>query len=398
MSNNIKRYPGPDIPRDYEIERHKFRENEHPAVFQTLSRATMLQQEEESLKMAERQPHLRQHQLQPVQQQQQQLPMSSNFSSLADAMKSRFTSGSTASSSNSPLEQGSKHPAGLHWPNPIIQKKYSDQTDRSSSSSIAENAKPEVTVTRTAFSFFPEPLLCKRFGVSPPSHLGKRGDSNTVSVDARRDEATYFEQEILSSVKKFKQSHRAASSSLQQQTANAETKVDNVNDDEEQPEGIDRLPLERLQSIFEAESDGSSSSSSDEGADEEEGAKQEETDKTVDVAVDAMTVDQVGESRSADVGIFSGNVSQALVEYHPRTLANADKELALKARSIDGSSSSSIDRSDSESSTLRRRQKKKKKSSKDKRKKQRKRRRSRSPSREDDRRQRRQKKSKKRVK
>ena len=44
MQSHKMRYPGPDIPRDYHITRHKFGENEHPLIFQTIARAVQLQE------------------------------------------------------------------------------------------------------------------------------------------------------------------------------------------------------------------------------------------------------------------------------------------------------------------------------------------------------------------
>ncbi|KAG7343982.1 DUF1604 domain containing protein [Nitzschia inconspicua] len=365
-SINRKRYPGPDIPRDYEVQQHQFGENEHPEVYQTISRAMKLQQEDEIAKAGH-------SNVAQVRQQQQHntRPMSSNFTALADAMKSRFTSGSTPSKKIDPAsqEQVSQHPAGLYLPKPI--KKDSSQE----SNGVSETAptKVSMTVTRTVSSFSPVPLVCKRFRVNVPSHVPK--GSGAVAADARSTEAAYFEKEIMSAAK-----HHVKESQNDSQMKIASTN-DGHFEEEEASNGIDRPSLEKLQSIFEADSDISTS--------DEEVESSNETEQHFDEATDAVGEDKelvaAAEAGGGDDDDFVSETRQQIVKYLPRTLAKTDEQSRLDGNGTDSSSESSH-------------RHKKKKSRKKEKKKKRKHKRSRSPSRDSDSERRRKKKKEKKRK
>lgn len=255
MDINKRRYPGPRIPRDYTIERHEFGEHENPYVLEAISNAVRLEQKEERKSQMRQQQERQRESEQKLHESSR--PLSNNFSSLAEAMKRRFTSSTDDSSKKgeSSTETSKALPAGLHMPRPVGEKKDSSK----GAGSLASNSvMPRITITRTVESFSPNPLLCKRFRVPMPTNV--RTNTSLLSPDeAKNNESLYFEREILG---KATQHYENKKMSVDVSGTQKITSKDQTNTDEE-PKGIDRPSIENLRKIFQASSDESSSSEDD---------------------------------------------------------------------------------------------------------------------------------------
>jgi len=259
-TENKQRYPGPDVPRDYTIHRHEFGENENPYVLEALSNAVRLERKEERRSQMRRQQQQQDSQRQPQQQRDDaSRPLTKNFALLGAAMKNRFTS-STEESSNS-------YPAGLHLPRPV--EKRQDSSEDVIDEKQRKDAS-EIKITRTAKSFFPNPLVCKRFRVPVPTNARK--NAGLIASDEKKNsEATYFEREILWKAKQELQDKKTASKNTSDK---AESNSEKESTESKKPEGIDRPSIETLRSIFQASSDESSS----EDEDGEEGRDKDTSD------------------------------------------------------------------------------------------------------------------------
>jgi hypothetical protein len=257
------RYPGPDIPRDFRLQRHQFGDNEHPRVFQTLSRAVQLQIQDErektvvqealaSKKIVSTKSHIK----------RDEGPMAGGrFSGLAEAMKSRFTAGNTNKEDSSGLPPP---PVGLHKPQP--RDNAADFKPNTTTIQPVETKPTEITIIRTVQPFAPHPLVCKRFSVPVPANAS-RGETET---QGRFKEAAYFENEILAGT-----GVQPGSKPLSPKPPRAiEPDEENVED----PTGVPRPMMETLKSIFQAESDSSESEDESESSvdDEKKGSPKDE--------------------------------------------------------------------------------------------------------------------------
>jgi hypothetical protein len=347
---NAKRYPGPDIPRNYEVSKHMFGENEHSQVFQALSRALKLQKEDEA------ESARRQEERQKKQQEEKARPQSSTFSSLADAMKSRFISGSSASTnkiSSTQQEEMMNRPAGLYQPDPFQKKSIMDDN-----TPPPEKLAAPIIITRTVHSFMPDPLVCKRLSIPVPQG-GLKQSHAAVAVNVSGNEATYFEKEIMAAAtRQQEQESKQSPPDLNQSQSSFDHSAEV--DANERAKGVQRPSIDRLKAIFEGESDGSSS-----GEEEAKG----ESDIVVAVSINQKKNGSQNlelTTTSKDKSTNEEEVGQELVEYRCRKIAQLD----------DGSRSDKV-ASDSDSSSHR--QEKKKHRRKDNKRKKHKRRHSRSP-------------------
>lgn len=191
LPNQTQRFRGPDLPQNYELRRHVFGPNEHPLVFKALSHAEQLQVSDARRKAAMDEA-LQSNEISTGRRVEQPLA-GQRFSGLSTAMESRFTSSKTETKER--VDAG--RPSGLSHPSsepsrPSMQDDLVAEKDVSASS---------INLSRTVTSFYPEPLLCKRFGVParPKSH-----DDGTSVKDTRTKEQAYFEDEILSKVQDSK--------------------------------------------------------------------------------------------------------------------------------------------------------------------------------------------------
>mmetsp|Transcript_22157 Transcript_22157/g.61654 ORF Transcript_22157/g.61654 Transcript_22157/m.61654 type:complete len:931 (-) Transcript_22157:443-3235(-) len=405
VDTSQKRYAGPDIPRNYAIQRHEFGEHENPYVLEAISNAVRLEQTEE------RNFRARQQQLQLQQESQRQLqgqsakpdrPLTKNFSSLADAMKSRFTPAapelSKQQGGSAHTEQTSSFPAGLHLPNPVQTKTGSSE---SAGPPLPPSHTPEIVIQRTVRSFVPNPLVCKRFRVPVPSHArassalasaksanynNNNNNNNTMDHNKSR-ESVYFEREILQKAKEeFQTKNRPELAVEKDPEANASTAQESSGDDgEEDRKGLlDRPSIERLRSIFEASSDESSSSD-----DEDEDGMEEEGEGKNANANDSSRSAKGDKNSSKNASTEKANESsRAIVVYQHASSSSPSSSLARKGENRDGSlSTSSRDDNDDDDSSSRgrRRRRKKRRRKHDRHRRKQKRKRSRSTDRDRDR-------------
>ncbi len=337
MDINKRRYPGPDIPRDYTIQRHEFGEHENPYVLEAISNAVRLEQKEE------RRSQLREPQSQQRIQQKQESsrPLSNNFSALAEAMKSRFTSSTeeTSKKGDSITETSKALPAGLHMPRPVENKEDDSKNATLPKSSIKT---PKITITRTVGSFFPNPLVCKRFRVPIPTNA--RRNSSLISFeDTKNKESAYFEKEILGKAKEQQKKEKK----VVQDVVNNQKQIPE-NQEEETPKGIDRPLIENLRKIYQASSDESSSSEDEDSF---------EDSKT---GVDRAVKDNSGSTKhdnsrpevpKDDAPSKEVLESQEMAEYRPSS---------SKKEAVDSASSSRSGDSDDDNSSRARSRKRKK--------------------------------------
>jgi len=164
-----QRYPGPDIPHNFELKRHVFSDNECPETFRSES-------------VVDRIIHKVQ---QATKKKREEKPIGamagSTFVGLAEAMKNRF-------STQTSVEEKAAHPAGLHVPfsHPESESKEPIMEP------VRKEARKEIKLTRTTMLFIPDPLLCKRLNVKPPSH------SKSTKLETKQGaEASFFEKHVM---------------------------------------------------------------------------------------------------------------------------------------------------------------------------------------------------------
>jgi G patch domain-containing protein 1 len=165
-----KRYPGPDLPPNFELKRHVFADDVCRQTFQSESvveRIISAVQQASSVQREER---------------PQGAMAGATFVGLAAAMKSRFSAPTSA-------EEKAVHPAGLHVPS-FRSATVADEPPQITEAPKIE--KKEIKLTRRTTLFVPDPLLCKRFHVKPPSHA----KSSTLER-SQGAEASFFEKDVL---------------------------------------------------------------------------------------------------------------------------------------------------------------------------------------------------------
>ena len=159
------RFPGPEIPANYVLQRHQFREDEHPAQLQQIARQEKVQER-------------RQQALKRLAD-----PMAGGtFSGLAAAMKNRFTSAVTPVTT-----QVVPTPIGLHRPTPSVKP-----VEHNENAIVQKEVKNEIAIKTTYMTFYPDVLVCKRFGVNPPVHAKNRAPEQKQSA-----ESVFFKEEVM---------------------------------------------------------------------------------------------------------------------------------------------------------------------------------------------------------
>ena len=222
-----ERYPGPDVPPDFEMKRHVFAHG--PEAFQSESVVDrIIHQAKQAVKT----------------HRENGVMAGATFIGLAEAMKNRF---STPKS----VEETFVHPAGLHVPIVPPQNELPVVlVPASISSTPVMKTKRKIKLTRQSMVFAPNPLVYKRFLIRPPIHSVKVNQLET----RQGAEATFFKNEIMSKV------------------VGAKTKIkenDEMEETDAPSEGVYRPDLTVHQSIFQPESE-SSESESDEAKTEVE--------------------------------------------------------------------------------------------------------------------------------
>ncbi|GAX18548.1 G patch domain-containing protein 1 [Fistulifera solaris] len=181
------RFPGPALPDGYEVQPHVFSAEDHPLVIQALSHAEKLAaSSEQKMSIVENALKANAAVNKPTRLHQKGI-----FDGVRTDMSSRFvTSTSVMETLNVPV-------AGLSTAaNYEASQALTRSTDRTENKS---SQTKKISITRTAIIFVPEPLLCKRFHVTPPEHT----KSMVVAQpkESRTREEAYFQDEIMAKVK-----------------------------------------------------------------------------------------------------------------------------------------------------------------------------------------------------
>ena len=182
-----QRYPGPNVPEGYEVDPHAFSVEDHPRVIQALSHAEKLAASaEQKTAIVENALKLNAAVNNPTRLHQKGI-----FEAVRTNMSSRFvSSSSTVDEQSNVLVTGLSTAAEYEALQP-----QNDPTK--ATENPTENSTKKLTITRTASMFVPEPLLCKRFHVSPPEVFTPAVQPTT----SRTREEAYFQDEILAKVK-----------------------------------------------------------------------------------------------------------------------------------------------------------------------------------------------------
>jgi len=251
LPHEATRFPGPSPPANYERIRHVFGPNEHPLVLKTLSHAIQLQAADNRRKAAMDEA-LRTSQIAPRSTPTSApLPTDRNkplaggrFTGLSTAMKDRFTS-----STSEVITDTATAPAGLSRPQPNPTTTSSEQLEKKEQIEEEQN----YTIVRRTVSFHPDPLLCKRF------HIAALPKQAPLETERRTKEEAYFQDEILSRVKGAKS--QATKEIQTRSTSKKDAAELGMGDVTKRPQ---RPPMDIYKSIFEPQSDASSSSEDEE--------------------------------------------------------------------------------------------------------------------------------------
>jgi hypothetical protein len=190
-------------------------------------------------------------------------------------MKNRFTAGQAKEESNGP--------PGLHRPIPVQEAPVSlpppPPTDKKEENETKEEEPKPITVRRTVQPFTPHPLVCKRFGVAVPHHMGGVAVAPPVG---RVTEADYFEKEVLAVRNQSSMRQNAQSATPKEKNTTSVEERNHKTEEEseaEGPTGVPRPPMEKLKSIYEPESEESSDPDTDlDSIDDENGPTQHDGD------------------------------------------------------------------------------------------------------------------------
>lgn len=238
----VVRYPGPDLPHNYETKWHTFAPDDNPLVLKALSHAIRLEAIDERRDNVT-ESALRSNAAANVSTRSGGPRAESVFAGLSGAMRDRFTSSTSAD------------------PTP--------DNATASNPSESETRKILVHLKRTTTRFAPEPLLCKRFQVPVSSQTLPTQDGSRAKSKA--DE--YFDKEVLARVQPI----RPAASNSPSAAATEPSSVESMFQvDESNPKPVQaRPPMATYKSIFGTWSDNSG------GSDEEEGSTTRNQDHDV---------------------------------------------------------------------------------------------------------------------
>lgn len=343
MDINKKRYPGPDIPRDYTIQRHEFGEHENPYVLEAISNAVKLEQKEEQRSQVLHQWE-NQRQNQPTRDESSR-PLSNNFLSLAEAMKRRFTSSTEESPKkgvSTTSETTKAFPAGLHMPRPVEKK---DDDSKAIAAPDPKSNAANISIARTVTSFFPNPLVCKRFRIPLPANARRNTGLIATYATKKKSESAYFESEILGNARQQLGKSKKSDNTIGDTTSDG---PENQLNEEEEPKGIDRPSIQNLRSIFEASSD-ESSSSEDEDSDEsgnkgkgdvESSLKNDSNKRNDDKSPTTLPRENAPTNALNEE---TGAESRALVEFRPPALQEDEGENSSSRSSGSDSESSMVE-------------------------------------------------------
>jgi hypothetical protein len=159
-----RRFPGPDVPLEWEIVPHRFGPHEHPRILSALSHAHQMEYHHQHKEQQRQEQKAATARLQTI--------TPRIFTKVRESMKDRFTVASSSHAAN------------------VEEATTQFQMDELRTTS---NPSKSFAFRRTVLSFIPEPLLCKRFHVS-----SSRVATAATAVDLRTRDEAYFQDEILS--------------------------------------------------------------------------------------------------------------------------------------------------------------------------------------------------------
>ena len=286
-----KRYRGPDVPLSYQVTRHVFSENEHPAVLKALSRAVQLeavdakrrQALDEALQAnAASNAPSRRLQLHNASNnnsksssrstQRDQEPMAGGaFVGLTQALKKRFTSVIENFNDAEKIESGLRVPSKGTKMDAKSRDGGQSSEFPSDKNAHEKDAKPEIKLSRTTRSFAPDRILCKRFYVPVPA---SSSDYSSTINSGRVTESSYFQQEILQPAvgvgsENGKQSEADELAKFTQQAKSIMATMFNEDGTMKEDDLIEvptpgQVPMDIKRSIFEPESEAEDSESENE--------------------------------------------------------------------------------------------------------------------------------------
>jgi G patch domain-containing protein 1 len=277
-----RRFPGPDVPLEWDVTPHQFGPHEHPRILSALSHA---------------------HQIEYLQQQQQKQQQEQEaasarlqtftpriFTKVRQSIKDRFTSASSSDAAN-------------------VEREETTPLDELQTPS---NPPKSFAFRRTILSFIPEPLLCKRFHVSSTQVV-----TATTAADLRTRDEAYFQDEILSQATKFSTTGDAKSSTkneaqkLLEELSSSEIPSTMTDVSSSLPK---RPPMSIYKSIFEP-------NVGDENDDESD--KDDGSPPSASGEAPASAGGQRNESEESGSKHFSGN-PKSVEELHSREMAAND--------------------------------------------------------------------------
>ena len=256
-----KRFPGPDLPPNFEPVRHVFREEDLPE--QVAEQSKKAKEEAEKTRGAQSDGAATSKRYTNPQTRDDVTPMAGNaFAGLAAAMKNRFTSGGPDAGKTE-----DKDYIGLRMPNSLSDVGGVALTVPANKE---EGERKEIQVKRSTMLWNPEPLVCKRLGVRPPPR-----STTPISTQQKQTEELYFNKDILGAA-----GAAAATASISDPSGNGAVNAGDIGNNDvpiRPPQlgddiGESRPPMDLFKSIFGApSSDSDDSSSSDEDDSEGEG-------------------------------------------------------------------------------------------------------------------------------
>jgi hypothetical protein len=193
------------------------------------------------------------------------------FSGLAAAMKNRFT----AATVPVPAAEATATPVGLY--RPVIGVKPKEASEEV----MTQDVKNFTRISKTYLAFYPELLVCKRLGVTPPVHSNSKPHEQK-----QKAESAFFEQEVM---KRAAQAKPAKSDTLQ-------TKESTLRKDHDiEPIAVEERPnMDVYKAIYEPRSESEADDDANDDDPSESGRDVEITTRNDQQAIpSAMTTDIV---------------------------------------------------------------------------------------------------------
>eukprot|EP00978_Attheya_sp_CCMP212_P025746 scaffold83395_cov51-Attheya_sp.AAC.1 len=324
-SSAMERFPGPDLPDNYRLSRHVFKDFEQQAFIRQQSLA--VKQESLQQKKVPVVPAPSSHP--PMGDIRKKLdsktgpdvnePMAgTRFASLATAMQNRFT----ASTNVFTTTEESTPKSGLVSSNDI--KSGKDPKDETRS-----EPPKKIVVKRTVISWVPSSLLCKRLHMKNVA-VSQKNPSLQSNSSKGQSEQSYFEQQVLGAAKIA--APHSVSDVTKSTVPKKQNEWDSFNNEMETLETKEeRPPLDLFKAIFEPDSESSSESE----ASDSDGEKEGQADSSRAPA-DTSTEAPLGITKEDDN--LNENVNDEMVRSEKSSKEGRDAERSSRSRNSAGSS------------------------------------------------------------